>query len=293
MGVITFALVSEAKPWIRALGAKPDPAQGRFRYFRTPEHILAVTGVGKLAAALALGEISHKIPKEERKYCRVWNLGVAGTTSPNKSLGDFFWINRITDDSTKKEYFPERIESFSLKAEAHLTTFDRPVSFSKDQETKPFPNFRELTEEESKSVDLVDMEASGFFEAASLYFELEQIQVGKIISDHLEGTFCTEDKVTGYTEKTIEPLLSDFLKPFDWEKEELLPDSEKTHWRNIGESLNFTESMLVELEKTILYFKLRHPDSKIPLPQFPPEEKKLEKRMAKEIFQSWLGRLLV
>ncbi|BDA80009.1 hypothetical protein LPTSP3_g29390 [Leptospira kobayashii] len=293
MGVITFALVSEAKPWILALGAKPDPTQGRFRYFRTQEHILAVTGVGKLAAALALGEISHKIPKEERKYHRIWNLGIAGTTSPNKSLGDFFWINRITDDSTKKEYFPERIESFSLKAEAHLTTFDRPVSFSKARNSKPLPNFRELSESESESVDLVDMEASGFFEAASLYFDLEQIQVGKIISDHLEGTFCTENKVIEYMERTLEPLLSDFLKPFAWEKEETVSNPEKTNWRNIGESLHFTESMLVELEKTILYFKLRHPNSEIPLPEFPTEEKKLEKRIAKEIFQIWLGRLLV
>ncbi|WP_411821576.1 phosphorylase [Leptospira sp. 'Mane'] len=293
MGVITFALISEAKPWIRALGAKPDRTQGRFRYFRTPEHILAVTGVGKLAAALAVGEISHQISKEERKHERIWNLGIAGTTSFEKSLGDFFWANRLTDDSTKKEYFPERIESFSLKGEAHLTTFDRPVSFSKTGETKPLTNFRELTQAETKSVDLVDMEASGFFEAAGLYFELEQIQIGKIISDHLEGTFCTEDKVTGYMEKSLEPLLSDFLKPFPWETKETLPLPEKTQWREIGTSLHFTESMLVELEKTILYFKLRHPDSEIPLPSFPKNDKKLEKQKSKEIFQNWLEKLLV
>ncbi len=290
MGALFFALSSEAKPWIDALGAKPDKEQGHFRFYSTDEHFLAVTGTGKIQMALAVAELAGKIPKEKRKGFRIWNLGIAGSALPSQKRGDFFWIHKIKDFSRGFEFFPERLETFSLSREAHLTTFDRPIASSRFSEIET--PFLILKEEEIERLELIDMEGSGFFEAASIYFELEQIQLGKIVSDHLEGKFCRPEDVSELMKIHLDSLLADFLKTNILRKEDVLSSSEKEFWQKEGEKLNFTKSMLVDLEKSIRYYKLRFPEREIPKPPSSSKENP-EKKDAKEMFGLWMSSLHV
>ncbi|MDF3820980.1 phosphorylase [Leptospira sp. 96542] len=288
MQVLFFALISEAKPWINFLNAKPLPSTGRFRKFQSDDSYIVVSGVGKISMALAVSEFAHSFQKKERSEFRVWNLGIAGSTSKEQSLGDFFWINKIKDFSSGKEYFPERLEKSKLINETHLTTFDKPVS----NKTKKYP-FSFLEPQQTNFIALADMEASGFFEAATTYFPSENIQVGKIVSDHLEGTFCTEDSVSLYLNNYIPALSEEWQKPIPWTRDDSNFSTKWEELKQIAIDLKITESMLHELKRYLRYFILTNPNEPIPLPELPISGKIKDKTQLKQIFQNWKTKFYV
>ncbi len=282
MGALFFALGSEAKPWIQITNAKPAKENSRFRRFESPDATIFITGIGKMSMALAVAEFALSLPKEERIQTKIWNLGIAGSTTKSFSLGDFFWINKLTDQSLKKDYYPERWQSSSFANESNLLTVDHPISRSPDKS-----GFTTATGDILENYKLIDMEASGFFFAAEMYFPMENIQIGKIVSDHLEGTFCTEESVEAMLGNHTPKLLEEWKEKLpDWEKDPLTGEI----WNSILETsrtFQFTESMVHELKRAVRYFLLTHPNQKIPYLEIPSTSEPMEKRVAKQIFESW------
>jgi hypothetical protein len=285
MSALFFALPHEAKPWIEAMKLKPEKKQGHFRFYHNEKHTVVVSGPGKLAMAMAVTELAFKLPKEKRHPgFRVWNLGICGSANTRYAIGDFFWINKIHDFGQNRDYYPERFESWNVEKETHLTTFDRPISKDINSDSR---FYQQITQEKCEQLELIDMEASGFFEAASIYFELSQIKVGKILSDFLEGSLCSAQHVSELLAETKNLLFDAFesegtnlqnpvLNPEEWEK-----------WEALGKNLHFTESMLVELKKSILYYRLRYPENPVPLVQKLDLNRPFEKKDAKEVFSLW------
>ncbi|MCZ8156174.1 MAG: phosphorylase [Leptospira sp.] len=293
MSALFFALAAEAKPWIQALNAKPDREQGHFRFYHTleREHSIAITGPGKVAMAMAVTEFAQKIHKSKRKdHFRIWNIGIAGAPNIDYPIGDFFWINKVTDISSGRDYYTERIEKVSNHKELSISTFDKPVTIISPS---PSPFFQSVGRESLHSTSLIDMEASGFFEAASVYFDLSTIQIGKIVSDHLEGYMCDPNLVQGYINRTCIELKDIFLSETVFPKREILSMQDWAGFKKVGENLHFTESMLVELKKSILYYKINHPDKQVPVPNLSDEEKPNEKYQSKKIFSDWRNSLYV
>jgi hypothetical protein len=293
MSAIFFALSSEAKPWIEALGAKPAPRQGHFRFYHSEKHTIVITGPGKLAMAMAVTELAMKLPRSDRHPgYRVWNLGICGSTNKNHAIGSFFWCNKIEDWTRQKYFYPERLEKFEVTSEAQITTFDRPISIY----DKADPGFFEiLSKDQLKSISLVDMESAGFFEAASIYFDMSLIQVGKVVSDHLNGEMCTVEHVFDLMTNTVSSLLADFELESPYPNLDVLSKAEWNDCRQLAEEYHFTESMLVDLRKSVIYFKIRHlPESTtIPVPIKKESLRAFEKRDAKEIFLQWKSLLHV
>ncbi|TGL44797.1 phosphorylase [Leptospira perdikensis] len=282
MSALFFAVLSEAKPWLTKLQAKPLAHSGKFRIFQKESHYIIISGTGKLSMALAVSEFSHLLSKEKRNQMKVWNLGIAGANSSELSLGEFFWIHKITDFGSQRDFYPDRILNSQFKKETNLNTFDRPIT-----KERGIDRFLSLTEEELQNINLVDMEGAGFFEAASLYFPLENIALGKVVSDHLEGKFCQTEDIETMMAKVTDDLFEEWISPLPWAHVDEIDSIDWPSVETFIQNLRLTETMRHDLKKSIRYFRLRHPHSQLP---FPLESEKINlktKTDLKNYFDQW------
>ncbi|TGL12469.1 phosphorylase [Leptospira meyeri] len=282
MSALFFAVLSEAKPWITKLQAKPMSHSGKFRIFQKENHYIIISGTGKLSMALAVSEFAHILPKPDRNQMKIWNLGIAGSANSEFSLGDYFWIHKITDAATKRDFYPDRVEKSVFAKETTLTTYDRPITKNKTSD-----QFLSLSQEELENTQLIDMEGSGFFEATSLYFPLENISLGKLVSDHLEGNFCKAETVEAMMAETMEGLFSEWISPLPWIGIDSIGTFDWPLVESFIQNLRLTETMKHDLKKSIRYFRLRNPNTNLP---FPDESLKIHlksKSDLKEYFEQW------
>ncbi|TGK47571.1 phosphorylase [Leptospira kanakyensis] len=282
MSALFFAVLSEAKPWLTKLEAKPISHSGKFRIFQKDNHYIIISGTGKLSMALAVSEFAHTLSKPERNQMKVWNLGIAGSGRSEHKLGDFFWINKISDVSSSKDFYPDRILNSNFKKETNLKTFDRPVTKEKQRD-----RFISLNSEELENLNLVDMEGSGFFEAASLYFPLENIAVGKLVSDHLEGKFCQAEDVETMMAKTMEGLFEEWTRPLPWVNADSIETVDWPLVESFIQNLRLTETMRHDLKKSVRFFRLRHPNSQLPFPEESDKINLKSKTDLKNYFDQW------
>lgn len=124
---------------------------------------LIVSGIGKVNAAAAVGYL-YGFSGASGHTCFL-NLGIAG--SFQEKIGEFFLVHKITDVATRGVFFPmaQFCQAFSS---GELLTVDAPQAEYPIQE-------------------LVDMEGSGFFQAATSLVTQEQIQAVKIVSDNSDS----------------------------------------------------------------------------------------------------------
>ncbi|NBU98100.1 MAG: hypothetical protein EBS19_07805, partial [Spirochaetia bacterium] len=169
---------------------KKDISFSKFDVFKNDNIKLIVTGVGKIRSAIATTSLLVKEPPNPED--RILNIGICGSGIIEYKTGEYFLINKIDDYSSRKSFYPETVFKHTLEEE-RIITFDRPVSRKE---------FRE------PPACLVDMEASGFYEAASQHFHSHKIHLLKIISDHLKGEKLTGSFVQGLMEKLIPALRS-------------------------------------------------------------------------------------
>lgn len=162
---IVTAMYTEAKPIIEMYKLKKNISNREFQVFESKNISLIISGVGKLNSAVATTQlISCKNIREEDV---ILNIGICGTNKTDFLIGDIFYINKITDHDSKRNYFPDILFRHNFR-EASIETFSQIV---KDKNTMKVP--------------LCDMESSGFYFSASKYFSPHQIFLLKVISDRL------------------------------------------------------------------------------------------------------------
>lgn len=169
MVLISTALYFEAKPIIKHYNLKPLPAPRGLSRFGNPDTELIVTGTGKVAAACGTTMLAHLA--KDAKACV--NIGICG--SKHHAIGSILHIDQILDDDNEKAFYPDvftksDFEKASLRT---LSTSDCTQSFD----------------------ETVDREASGFFEAANLFFDPSQIHVLKIVSDNADTKILDKEKI--------------------------------------------------------------------------------------------------
>lgn len=102
-------------------------------------------------------------------------------------MGGLFRAHKIIDHATKRAYYPDLLGLPPLE-EAVVETCDWVVK-------------------ERNGLDpqtaLVDMEASGFFEAASSFLGPERISCLKVVADACEGERLTDDAAAGLIEMNL------------------------------------------------------------------------------------------
>ncbi len=184
---IITALHEEARPLIQYFGLKKDPQSHRVPLYRIGDTCLVVSGTGKVKAAIATTFILAQTESPENTIAI--NFGLCGCCDTRRPTGELVYIKKITEADTKRDFYPEIILKHNLR-EASVTTFDSPV----------------IAGAVSPSSDMVDMEASGFFMAASTLIPLQNILCLKLISDHLEGGKINKSLIREKIEGCLEPF---------------------------------------------------------------------------------------
>lgn len=215
MILITTALHSEAKTLIEYFSLKKEIPSGTHQIFYRDQIQLIVTGIGKLRSAVATSIALSRA--EESAIKGIINIGTAGAR-PNLSIGSIFAAHSIRDQASGRTFHPDMILGSKI-AEAGLATFDAPVTSEK------------LLPE---NFDLVDMEASGFFQAAETFVSPDRIYCLKIVSDHfscgalnaehLQNIFTPNLHAIGKLVEQIEANDLDKMKVLNEENQDILDD---------------------------------------------------------------------
>jgi len=162
MLLIHTALHAEARALITHFKLKRQHDEHAFACFTNEEIYLVESGTGKTNAATAVGWLSAKLSAENP----VWlNIGMAGHA--NHDVGTLLLANHIEDQAKGHHWEPPILNDIPI-ANDHLLTIDYPDSSYPDNA-------------------MVDMEASGFFTAASRFTQPELIHSIKVISDNRQN----------------------------------------------------------------------------------------------------------
>ena len=149
---------------------------------------IVLTGIGKVNAAYAVGRtFSAGLTRQNLINDVVINIGTCGA----KDLHGLFLVNKITDDATGKEYYPDILRVSGLP-EASLITVD-------NVKTEPEPGV------------LYDMEASAIYQSCSKLISPDRIIFIKMVSDAGDVEGVTEESVNVMVENyrpKIEELIN-------------------------------------------------------------------------------------
>lgn len=238
---IVTALHCEAKPLIDHFDLKKDADSPKFDLFQNDRIALIVSGIGKIRSAVATTFLLTGTNSSD--VSAILNIGVCGSVAQSRKIGDLLYINKITDHANGRQYFPEPVLQFGMQ-EASVETFDKPVESSN---TISFDS------------DLVDMEASGFFQAASMFTETHRIYCFKIVSDLLELSHISKEFISGLIKGRISEveriftMLSDFHTP----EPDLMENDDRVLITKIGSNLKLTQSQSYQLADLIRSAKVR------------------------------------
>lgn len=233
------ALHHEARPIIEHFSLKKDMESHGLDVFRNEDFSLVVTGIGKLKSAVATTRLLSAYGRPKLLV----NIGICGAPK-SFPIGSPYLINKITDVASSRCFFPDLIIKHSLE-EAQLATYDMVVSKHGDNS------------------ELVDMEGSGFFEAAASFLSADQILCIKVVSDHLDGKKLLGDEITNLIEKNISKL-SIFiaaLSEYKPDSRKPLTSEEKECLATIAENLRLSHQQRRILTESATTYKLKREGS--------------------------------
>lgn len=233
------ALHSEARPLIEHFNLKPDQAYSKPELYVGDGITLAVSRMGRMKSAIATAAVLARADQPEKSI--VANVGICGAPLSFQS-GEMFMINEVRDDETGRAYYPNIVLKHNLP-ENGLITYNQPV-----------------LDGGSDSQKLVDMEASGFFEAASVFMSPEQIVILKMVSDHMNGERITKEIVSNLVKShipEIERVVFQWQEMVIYEHSDLMSQEEENLLEKLSHSLNLTITQQRQLEKWVFYYKLR------------------------------------
>ncbi|MBM7582595.1 nucleoside phosphorylase [Caldicoprobacter guelmensis] len=267
---VVTALPYEASPIIKKYGLKRDEACRHFPLYRADNMVLIVSGVGKLASAMATAyllaqNMKHEEAKEEESLA-VINIGVCGAVDQRYPIGTSVLIYKVIDHETGKQYFPDILIQHPFE-EGSVETCNQVVR-------------REdvLSSRVELQANLVDMEASGFFQAASRFLAPHQIYIVKVVGDHLDVVDFNGQRVTQCITGALEAmdeLLKQVQKVCRVESDVLTPD-ERLQLGQVKQSLRLTVTQSHQLMDMARRYKLRTGRSLPDLSEFARTEVKVK-----------------
>ena len=231
------ALYAEAYPFINYFKLKRDLQNNYFQVFSNDEALLTVTGVGKINSAIAVAYTLGRYGIYRDSFAL--NFGIAGSKFPQMK-GHLYLINKVIDSETKKVFVPDVLVDHSFE-ESDLETFNHPVKDAYRMEA-----------------NLCDMEGSGFYQAASKFFDAHQIYLLKLVSDSLDFEGISRDFVIQLVEEKLKEI-DEFIKMIkeSFKTEEVFSEEEKNIIKTLSDKLKLTTSQRKILYKACLHYKVR------------------------------------
>ncbi|GMQ90217.1 MAG: hypothetical protein BMS9Abin10_0571 [Gammaproteobacteria bacterium] len=161
---LVIALPAESRPLIDYYRLARRQPHGPFPVYASASTALIVSGIGKAAAAAAVGHLQRLRGNPVQP---VWlNVGVAG--HGKRVPGEIILADRVTERATARSWYPPRLSPPPCASDTVLTVdepehaFAEPVAY--------------------------DMEAAGFCESARRFSPAERVHCLKIVSDNAAHT---------------------------------------------------------------------------------------------------------
>ena len=175
---LLVAHMPEAKPLIKQFGLQPESRTPHPLFVNEAGISLCVTGNGARAMALACAHLAGR--QQEIGPAPAWvNIGIAGHGC--EPVGTGLLINKIISAKRGRNYYPTpSLTSFPVSG---LQTVNR-------------------VEREYREHHAYDMEGAAFWEAATVYGQLDFVQLFKIVSDN------PEQHVDGFDLESIPGLIA-------------------------------------------------------------------------------------
>lgn len=171
MVTIYSALFAEAQEIIRTFQLKKENEKHHFEVFSDVEKGIRIvlTGVGAIAAATAVAEISTCYPPKSTDL--VCNFGSCAAAE-ELPVGNVYLCNKLTEDISGRTFYPD-ISYRHPFDEAEL------ISCAQIRETEQMKS-----DETAGRQRLYDMEAAAIYQAANYYYGPHQMIFLKVVSDH-------------------------------------------------------------------------------------------------------------
>ena len=192
---IFMALYAEAAPFIAQMKLKRVNDSGKFVLYQDEagEAILAVTGPGKVEAAVAVSYVCAKYGTDESTF--ILNIGSAAG-APNCSdehvqsaerselIGQWFIGNQLVDGDTKRTYYPDILyrHPFAEEGIETVSIVRRPDEMKQMIRMDASVNGGQKSGSSLK-IRLCDMEAVGVYQAAVRFVGQHQMAFLKVVSD--------------------------------------------------------------------------------------------------------------
>ncbi|MDY5102574.1 MAG: hypothetical protein SPE81_05705 [Agathobacter sp.] len=254
MLTIYCALFAEAQEIIRIFQLKKENEKHHFEVFSDLEKgiRLVITGVGAVAAATAVAEISTCYPPESTDL--ICNFGSCGAAE-EPPVGTVYLCNKLTEEISGRTFYPDICYRHPF-AEAEL------VSCAQIRAAGGMESDRE---EERRR--LYDMEAATIYQAANYYYGPHQMSFLKMVSDHGVDAKQTGD-MRAYMTALMQNVAAETCPYFEMLCE-ISHAQENAHGRQalfhkraeeqaaqLGEALHCSTVMRGELRQLLLYWNL-------------------------------------
>ena len=191
------------------------------RHMVSDELEIVLTGIGKVNAAFAVGRtFPDGLTRKDLKDDVIINIGICGS----KDLSGLFLVNKITDEATSKDYYPDMIRVTGLP-EAPLITCDHVAA-------------------DLSSGVLYDMEGSAIFQTAAKLISPDRIIFLKLVSD--KGTDAG-DVTAEWVKETVSSYLPEITSCIEQIKESLGTHSEKHDYTDLYSKLHASSSMELKI----------------------------------------------
>ncbi|MGI5990009.1 MAG: hypothetical protein ACOX78_07080 [Lachnospiraceae bacterium] len=196
--------------------------------------LLAVTGTGEIASAVAAARVLTRYPADFAV-----NFGTAAGTDPVSSV---FVIDKITEETTGKDFYPGIVWRTPFEERA-LKTVAAPAAAA-------------------DSGALTDMEGAGFFQAANRFLTSDRIILLKVVSDAgVSGRVTAESlrqACAGASEAVTEYILW-LEKAADAVRQETKPENPDA-WAQAEDDLHGSEAMRQRLRRILRWQELSGQD---------------------------------
>ena len=186
---IFCALYPEAQPFINRFHLKKDVSNHRFDEFYKEEvgMRLIVTGVGGIAAAVAVGSICTRYSVGKGDF--LVNIGTCARAS---AVGELFLCNQIQDGISGRNFYPDILYRHSLKEMGVVT---EAVQREDGLQEADF---------------LYDMEAAAIYQAGAYFLGPHQMSFLKVVSDAGYGAAVSREQIVTRMENQMEAIVEYF-----------------------------------------------------------------------------------
>lgn len=261
MITIYCALYQEAQGIISAYQLKKETARNHFQVFSSEEQgiRLMVTGVGAIAAAAAVAEISTCCPPERTDLLLNFGSCAGGA---DFAIGQMYLCHKLTEESSGRTFYPDVL-------------YQHPFSEAEIISTARVMDERSVAE----GACLYDMEAAAIYQAGSYYYGTHQMIFLKAVTDHgivekergaiNSGSFAFplqvfEEKMEQVSDGLIS-YINTLRKICDRQRESVADEKEQKREaqdeaKRLGEALHCSVTMQAELSQLLLYWKLTGAD---------------------------------